>query len=48
MSEISKIFDIVLIDCPPGLSILTESWLREADFHISPTKADYVSVCGLE
>ena len=48
LSEISKIFDIVLVDCPPGLSILTESWLREADFHISPTKADYVSVCGLE
>lgn len=42
------IFDIILIDCPPGLSVLTESWLREADYHISPTKADYVSVCGLE
>jgi chromosome partitioning protein len=48
LSEVRKIFDIVLIDCPPGLSVLTESWLREADFHISPTKADYVSVCGLE
>lgn len=42
------IFDVILIDCPPGLSVLTESWLREADYHISPTKADYVSVCGLE
>lgn len=42
------VFDIILIDCPPGLSVLTESWLREADYHISPTKADYVSVCGLE
>jgi chromosome partitioning protein len=41
-------FDIVLIDCPPGLSVLTESWLRESDFHISPTKPDYISVCGLE
>lgn len=41
-------FDVVLIDCPPGLSILTESWLREADYHISPTKPDYVSACGLE
>ena len=41
-------FDVVLIDCPPGLSVLTESWLREADFHISPTKPDYISVCGLE
>jgi len=30
------------------LSVLTESWLREADFHFSPTKPDYVSTCGLE
>jgi chromosome partitioning protein len=43
-----KVFDVILIDCPPGLSVLTESWLREADFHLSPTKADYVSACGLE
>ena len=42
------VFDVVLIDCPPGLSVLTECWLREADFHLSPTKPDYVSVCGLE
>ena len=48
LSEARTVFDVVLIDCPPGLSVLTESWLREADFHISPTKADYVSVCGLE
>lgn len=48
LSEVRKVFDVVLIDCPPGLSILTESWLREADYHVSPTKADYVSVCGLE
>lgn len=48
LSEARKVFDVVLIDCPPGLSVLTECWLREADFHISPTKADYVSVCGLE
>ena len=26
---------------PAGLSVLTESWLREADFHFSPTKPDY-------
>jgi chromosome partitioning protein len=46
--EVRSVFDVVLIDCPPGLSVLTESWLRESDFHISPTKADYVSVCGLD
>ena len=27
---------------------MRESWLREADFHLSPTKPDYVSTCGLE
>ncbi|MGI9522302.1 MAG: ParA family protein [Hyphomicrobiaceae bacterium] len=41
-------FDLILVDCPPGLSVLTESWLREAHFHITPTKADYISTCGLE
>jgi chromosome partitioning protein len=48
LASVRTVFDVVLLDCPPGLSILTESWLREADFHISPTKADYVSTCGLE
>ena len=48
LTGVRRVFDIMLIDCPPGLSVLTECWLREADFHISPTKADYVSVCGLE
>lgn len=48
LDEVRDVFDIILIDCPPGLSVLTESWLREADFHVAPTKADYVSVCGLE
>lgn len=48
LAEVSRTFDVVLIDCPPGLSVLTESWLREANFHLSPTKPDYVSLCGLE
>ena len=48
LNHVRGVFDVVLIDCPPGLSVLTESWLREADFHFSPTKPDYVSTCGLE
>lgn len=48
MTAVRPVFDIVLLDCPPGLSVLTECWLREADFHLSPTKPDYVSVCGLD
>ena len=48
LSRARIVFDIVLIDCPPGLSVLTECWLREADFYLSPTKPDYISVCGLD
>jgi chromosome partitioning protein len=48
LNKVRPLFDIVLIDCPPGLSVLTESWLREADYHLTPTKPDYISSCGLE
>ncbi len=48
IEAVRPVFDVVLVDCPPGLSVLTECWLREADFHLSPTKPDYVSICGLE
>ncbi len=48
LNHVRGVFDVIFIDCPPGLSVLTESWLREADFHLSPTKPDYVSTCGLE
>lgn len=39
-------FDIVLVDCPPGISILSEAWLRGADFHLPPLRPDYLSVRG--
>jgi chromosome partitioning protein len=48
LAHVGAVFDVVLIDCPPGLSVLTESWLREADFHISPTKPDHISSYALE
>jgi chromosome partitioning protein len=45
--ELRGVFDVVLIDCPPGLSVVTESWLREADYYLSPTRPDFISACGL-
>lgn len=48
LSRARPVFDVILIDCPPGLSVLTECWLREADFHLSPTRPDYISLCGLD
>jgi chromosome partitioning protein len=48
LAEARAAYDCVLIDSAPGLSILTESWLREADYYISPTKPDYASIRGLQ
>jgi chromosome partitioning protein len=47
LSEARIAYDYVLIDSAPGLSVLTESWLREADFYVSPTRPDYISTRGL-
>jgi chromosome partitioning protein len=48
LESVRGIFDVILIDCPPGLSVLTESWLREADFQISPVVPDHISIYALE
>ncbi len=48
LAEARELYDIVLIDSAPGLSVLTESFLREADFYVSPTRPDYISSRGLQ
>jgi chromosome partitioning protein len=47
LSEARLAYDYVFIDSAPGLSVLTESWLREADYYLSPTRPDYISTRGL-
>ena len=48
LGRMREMFDIILIDCAPGLSVLTESLLREADFHLAPVNPDHVSAYALE
>jgi len=48
LAETTRMFDYVLIDCPPGLSLLTETWLREVQYFIPPTKPDYLAIRGLD
>ena len=47
LAEAGSTYDMVLIDTAPGLSVLTECFLREASFYISPTKPDFISMRGL-
>ncbi len=48
LAEARLNYDYILIDCPPGLSLLTEIWLREADYHLAPVKPDFLAIAGLE
>jgi chromosome partitioning protein len=48
LEEAAEEYDIVLIDSAPGLSVLTECFLREAKFYLSPTKPDFISTRGLK
>ena len=48
LTEARGLYDLVLIDSAPGLSVLTECCLREADFYLSPSRPDYISTRGLE
>jgi len=48
LAETMRMFDFVIVDCPPGLSLLTETWLREVQYFIPPTKPDYLAIRGLD
>src|SRR5215475_3140211 len=48
LTDVAAAYDLIFIDSAPGLSVLTECWLREADFCLSPAKPDYLSTRGLQ
>jgi chromosome partitioning protein len=48
LADVRHDYDLILIDSAPGLSVLTECWLREADFCLSPAKPDYLSTHALQ
>jgi chromosome partitioning protein len=41
-------FDIILIDCPPTLSMLTVNALSASDAVLIPCKTDYLSIMGIQ
>ncbi len=41
-------FDVMLCDCPPGISAMTEAVLTAADLILVPTIPDFMSTLGLD
>jgi chromosome partitioning protein len=41
-------YDFVLMDCPPGMSLLTQSAIVAGDHLMIPTRPDYLSTVGIE
>ena len=47
VAEVRNDYDIVLIDCPPSLGLLTLNALTAADSVIVPLQAEYYALEGL-
>jgi chromosome partitioning protein len=48
LNPLKKVYDYILIDCPPSLGILTINALTAADEVIIPVETDYLALRGAE
>ena len=47
LNDLDKEYDIIIIDCPPSLSLLTVNALTASDFVLIPMQCDFYSLEGL-
>lgn len=48
LGELASTFKYVLIDCPPGQTVLAEGAIQKSDLVLCPIVADFLSYWGLE
>jgi chromosome partitioning protein len=47
LAPLLGMFDYILIDCPPTLTLLTVNALAAANLVLIPVKTDYLSIMGI-
>ena len=48
LKQLGETYEYVLIDCPPGQTILAEAAIKASDLILCPISPDYLSIWGLE
>jgi chromosome partitioning protein len=48
LAEVADDYDLILVDCPPSLGLLTVNALVAADYALISTEAEYFSLQGVE
>lgn len=48
LDQLRKLYDVIICDCPPGISAMTEAVLSTADLIIVPTIPDFMSTLGID
>lgn len=48
LDALRKTYDLILVDCSPGLYLSTEGWLQACDYQLAPIKADKISLSALD
>lgn len=48
LDVLRRAYDLIVVDCSPGLYLSTECWIQSCDFQLAPIKADKISLSALD
>lgn len=47
LKETERAYDLIIIDCPPNLGVVTKNAIVASDYYVVPAKPDYLSTLGI-